>query len=527
MAKRRNKAKPEIPEFFKNPGKLLKRFEFAQKRKRLWEDQMEQCYAYALPHREHFNGETRGGRKNVHIYDSTAVDAVQRFKSRLEANLTPPWRRWAKFTPGTNTKKEDREAKQLNEQLDEATEITFNYLNHSNFDVEISESYSDLAVSTGAIRCEYEVKEGDLKLIFTAAPLGELVLEEGPNGTIETVWRQVKIPLRNAERTWKGAKLPKILQDLIDKGKGDEEHIFVEGVIYDPETDRYYGVAIEKDKKLLIWQEIYEIGPWIVFRWAVKPGEIYGRGPVMAVLPAILTANKVVEFTLRNAALAVAGVYTSTDSEVINPFTAQITPSMVIPVRSNDSTNPTLRPLDRVGDFNVSELVLDNLREEIRRGLLNSLRKADGPVKSATEIAIDHIELVQDIGSAFGRLQTECMAKLFKRVTHILVKEGKLPDIRIDGKDVDLVYTSPLARAQDKEDVLMVQQTLESVGALGMEVAAMSIKIEDIPGYIAKKTGFPAELLREEGEKEILKDKVQEALAQMIAAQQAQQGAQA
>jgi hypothetical protein len=501
---------------------LIKRFESAAQRKALWNDHFEQCYAYALPHREHFNGEVRGAKKNTHIYDSTAVDAVQRFKSRLQANVCPPWRQWTKYTPGSNTPKKERENTKLIEAMDDATDIFFDHMNHSNFDVEVNEAFGDLAVSTGALLSEYEVREGKLRLIFTACPLGELVLEEGPNGIIETVWRQRKIPLRNVERTWKGAKLEGKLAKQAES-KPDEEKVFVEGVVYDPEADHYFGVAIEKGSKAIVWRGDYKVSPWIVFRWAVKPGEIYGRGPVMFALPDILTANKVVEYVLRNAAMAISGVYTSTDAEVVNPYTARFAPSMIIPVRSNDNQNPTLRPLERSGDFNVAQLVLDELRENIKRALYNNLRTAEGPVKSATEIALDHMELVQDTGSAFGRLQTELIARLVRRVSHILAKEGKLPEMLIDGEDVDLQHTSPLAQAQDQADIITVQQTLETVMPLGMEAVGVSLRVEDIPGYVAKKAGFPGELQREEGEQQTMKEQIRDLVVQQIAAQQAAQ----
>ncbi len=50
-------------------------------------------------------------------------------------------------------------------------------------------------------------------------------------------------------------------------------------------------------------------------------GEIYGRGPVITALPDIKTLNKVKELVLKNASLAIAGVYTAADDGVLNPNT--------------------------------------------------------------------------------------------------------------------------------------------------------------------------------------------------------------
>jgi hypothetical protein len=245
----------------------------------------------------------------------------------------------------------------------------------------------------------------------------------------------------------------------------------------------------------------------------------------MQVLPAIKTVNKVSEFSLRNAALAISGIYTVTDDGVINPYNINLEPGTAIPVGSNDSSNPTLRPLERAGDFNVSELVMEDLRESINKCLFaDPYGGMDSPTKTATEMSMRGQELVMDAGSAFSRLQTEFIEKIIKRSVYILKKNGKVGDFKVDGREVTIKHTSPLARAQDQEDMMAIQQYMEMSMALGPEVFALGTKMEDLPAYIGKKLGIDQELLRSTEERAEIQAQAEEAMQQQQAQAQEMQG---
>lgn len=252
----------------------------------------------------------------------------------------------------------------------------------------------------------------------------------------------------------------------------------------------------------------------------VVPGETLGRGRVMQLLPDIKTLNKINEFTLRNAALSISGVYTAQDDGVINPYTITLEPVAVIPVGSNDNSNPTLRPLDRSGDFNVGELIASEYRERINKGLFaEPYGGMESPTKTATEMSLRGQELVMSAGSAFSRLQTEFIEKVIRRVVHILSKEGKIEPVKVDGSWVTIKHTSPLARAQDQEDLLAMQQFMEMGGALGPEMFGLGAKLEDIVAWTGQKLGIEQKLLRTEAERA----QMQEQAADIMNAQQAQQ----
>ena len=478
---------------------LVKRFQAAKKQRSSWQTHLRECYEYALPQRNPMPPFAGGQNKNEHIYDSTAVIGTQKFASRLQATLIPPWREWSMLVPGSEIPKDEHE--KIQPVLDDITKIIFDHINHSNFATQAHESFLDLAVSTGVLALE-ENDTADSALEFHSAPLAEIYPEAGPRGTIETVWREHKVPARHIDRLWPGAELSETMKKKASE-RPDEKCSLIEGTIYLPKRGYWHQCVFEEASKEYIFGQDYDVSPWIVFREYVVPGETLGRGRIMQVLPDIKTANKVVEYVLKNAALAISGVYTAADDGVINPYNIRLTPGAIIPVGSNDNSNPTLRPLDRSGDIQFSALVLDDLRKRINKALFaEPFGEVDSPVRSATEMAIRNQELVQDSGSAFGRMQTEFVEKIIKRAVSILKRAGKIPDIRVDGKEVTIKHTSPLARAQDQDDLVAVNQYLQTVGQLGPEVLGLGTKLEEFPAYIGKKLGLEADLLRTKVERE-------------------------
>ena len=475
----------------------------------MWVPILQRAYSVAVPNRDTFFHQSPGTNKTAEIYDSTAVIGVPKFASRLQTTLVPPWRNWSTLTPGAEIP--DQEKEEAAKQLSEMTKILFRHINHSNFSTQSHETFQDIAVSTGILMLQEGHDEQLLE--FNAIPTSNIVLEEGPNGQLENYWRNIDIAVRNIKRQWPDAKLNTELTKKLDDEKARAK--LIDGVIFDPGRQVFDYVVIELASKFLMVHRVLDRNIYIGARWSVMPGEVYGRGPVINVLPDILTANKVVEFELRNAALAISGIYTATDDGVINPYTIQLVPNTVIPVASNDERNPSLKPLARSGDFNIGQLVLKDLRERIGFALFLTKERigdVEGPTKSATEIAIRNQDLADDIGASFGRLQTEFVERVVKTAVGILQDRGKLPQFTVDGREVTLKHESPLARAQDLEEILSITRTLEILSALGPELVHLSVKTEDLGQAVGQRMGFPPELLRTEQEKQVVLEQAAEAL---------------
>jgi hypothetical protein len=509
---------------------LWKRYSTALKRRdSSWYSHFYECYRYTVPQREALFEYTKGQKKNTHLHDNTAMQAVQIYANRVQQTVVPPGQKWITVVPGGMVDEEamvDYFGEQITiaEALDRLADTVFSYIHRSNFDQRVNEACVDLAISTGAMTCDYDAENDEL--IFDSIPLSNIVLASNGRGEVADVWRKSKIPLRGIDRIWPNARIPQKYMDRMEANP-DEEIDILEGVCEENGEYCLY-VMIESDKEVIYEEEFGVSSPWIVFRSQVVSGEVYGRGPVMSVLPDIKTLNVMGEYSLKSAALSVLGVWTATDDGIFNPYTFRIAPGIAIPVSSNSNDNPTLKPLATGANVQFHELEYERRRDNVNRALFaKPIGDITDPTKTATEISIRRQIDLQEAGATFGRLSVELAGATFRRAFDVLKMAGKIPDVTIDGENVRLKYLNNMARAAEYEDAQLAMQAMTMALNSGVppEQVMLDLKVENFAGYIARKLGTDPELIRTEAEKELIKQQQQQA-AQAAAMMQAQQQAQ-
>lgn len=497
----------ELPKELGSLRDLQRREASAFTKNGMWHSVLDDCYEYFLPNRNLFDENMPGQSKMDRIFDSTALEAIQQGASKLQENIAPIWSRWATFAPSEKIIKElesgqfDVTEDDIRTNLEEQAEVIFDYINRSNFATQFYEHSLDLLVGTGTLRID-EDDNDDMPIIFSAIPQKGIAFEEGPHGNVETHWRRFTVKARNLERKWRGFKPSDAMKETIEQ-KPDADVELCEGVVYMPKAKTYYGCVWVKGEAQISWmQDFGTSSPWVTGRYSKVSGEIRGRGPALQALPDVRSLNKAKEFVLQKAAIDLAGMYTATDDGVTNPYNLVISPGIVIPVGSNNSSNPSIQRLDTGSNLQLAQFQINDMQIAIKRALFNDLRDPSGAVRSATEVAIESRELAKRIGSAFGRLQTEVLVPIIKRVAAILTRRGIISPIQLDGRDVDIKFMSPLARAQDGEDILSVQQAVSFVmQTAGPDASKAAFKIEDFGTWVAGKTGMPGELVRSQSEK--------------------------
>jgi len=500
---------------------ICRRYRKAVARRDAWAYLYREAYDFSVPNRQTFDTVSEGAERGAELFDSTAETSVQEFASRLQATICPPWREWSTLAPGPGLAKPERDDPKIAAFLKEQTAVFHGFINHSNFAQKSHESFIDLAVGMGALRCD--LNESFDGLQFDSIPISRLAIEESPFGMVETTFEDKRLSVRSLQRLYRGElQLP---AEWTRKGQEEAEKCFVQAVIYEPKAKAYHLVIFsETPRALLYYAALGSTNPVLVFRWSVVPGEISGRGPVLSALPDIRTLNKVMEFVLRGAALTLSPPLTGVADGTLNPYTAMIAPDTVIPVASNDNSNPSLRPLLSEIRPELGQFILEDMRKAVRQKLLADPRRREGPIQSATEVLVEDREFVQQTGAAFGRIQAELIERLVNRVVDLLQRIGRMARLKVDGMEVQLKHTSPLARAQDNEELMALQNGvgLAQVAA-GQEAFALAVKVEEIPGYVFRKAGLPADLVRTADERE---EKLQQIQQQMAIANAQAAGAQ-
>lgn len=488
---------------------ILKRHDIALRKKDDFRSLYEDCYEFALPQRNMYDGYYDGGvggqKKMARIFDSTAISSTQRFANRLQSGIFPPQRKWCRLDPGTDIPDDRRDEAQA--ALDVYADKMFAVIRQSNFDIAIGEFLLDLSVGTAAML----VQPGDdvSPINFIPVPQFLVAFEEGANGQVDNVYRRMRIKAESIQQQWRDATIEGQLAQLVsDKPTEDVE--LVEATVFDPKQGDYCYHVIHKQSKSEIVYRRMKTTPWIVSRFMKVAGEIYGRGPLITALPDIKTLNKTLELLLKNASLAIAGVYTAADDGVLNPATIKIVPGAIIPVgRNGGPQGASLQPLPRAGDFNVSQIVINDLRMNIKRILLDeSLPPDNMSARSATEIVERTKELAQNLGSAFGRLINETMIPIVSKILAIMDDRGiiDLP-LKINGLEIKVSPVAPLAMAQNMEDVNNILQFAQIAQGAGPE-AQMTLNVGKMMDYIADKLGIPAAVRVGEAEREMMKEQL-------------------
>lgn len=470
------------------------RLQHGLKRRRSWESLWRECYAHALPQRgTGFGSEFGPGRATTErLFDGTALDATDQLAASLLAELTPPWSEWFSLVPGRAVSPLERGL--FAETLDEVTRTVQSHLDRSNFAVEIHQAFLDLVTIGNAVLLLEEAPIGEMSALrFTAVPMAEMVFEGGADGQISGHFRRTMLS-RNALR----ARFPLVEPPARNGAPGHEEPGFpvVEAVL--PVRSGFaYLALLEVDGRppQLLADGLFETSPFISFRWLKAASELYGRSPVMSALPDIKTVNKVVELVLKNASIAVTGIWQADDDGVLNPANIKLVPGSIIPKAVGSSG---LTPLQAPGRFDVSTLMLDELRARIRRTLLvDRLGPVSGSRMTATEILERSQETARLLGATYGRLQTELLTPLLVRTVAILRRRGEIPDLPLDGQVMDLAYRSPLAQVQAQRDVQNTLLWLESTAKLGPE-AMQAVDLPATAQWLGHRLGVPSQLIRDD-----------------------------
>lgn len=456
---------------------ILKRFARAEAKRRLWDGLLQETYDLALPHHEPTQTEvTPGTARDREIFDGTAVRALDWRRAKLHGDLFPPFRHWTTFSPNGQDPGSlgDDEQRVWKAWADPAEDTFHKAVDRSNFHLEMPLALGDALISTGALLIQAGTPDDPLR--FEAVPIGQVVPEESPDGTIRTVFRVFNVPGRDIAERWSDAKIPDDKQQRI-KDDPDGEFRIVEATVWDTKKRRFDYTVILCDGEHRIVERQHATSPWVVFRMDKATGETMGRGPVMKVRPDVATANKTKELILKNASIAASGIWQAEDDGVLNPANIKLVPGAIIPKASGSEG---LKPLEAPGRFDVSQVVLRDLQQNIDAGIKGpQLPPMDEGGRTAYEIGERRADQIAVDLPMSLRLLTECQFPIVRRCLAILMSPAMagspyyIKPLTLGEQAVDPVPTNPLAAMQDLADA---QQQMQAY-AMAMQVDPETVSL--------------------------------------------------
>lgn len=510
-------------EYMTDSGDLCWRADEAWKRRDLWRSCLQEAYELANPYRNPYLTDS-AGRKNTSppmnsLFESTMLVSNFNATNKLLLDVAPPEQSWASIEVGpvleNRLKRMGEEGaailQELKKQLGGINDIISVIFRSESFINSLWEVLHDVRTAGLGVFLILDDAGNDLEpALFQCVAQDEVAVEDGPDGRDIGVYRKKTIRLSFIKKLWTDAVIPDDLAKMKGDGKKDPEVELVEATYKEGKAWKYRVMWRKGGKGAAqdVVMRDYATDPFVPFHWSKIPGCEYGPGPVLLMLPDGRTVNKVMEYVLKNAALALAGMYMVRDDGVINPDNIQIMAGGLIPVASTGGTmGASIQPLATSREFTVGQIVLDDLRSIIRKGLGdNALPDPASGVRSPTEIIERVREFTQLNGGASGRM-VSAMSRVVRVVVEILGRRGFIPPVKIDNFELKVQINSPLARAQQFAEVETVVRWIEMCKGIGTpEMTMLVAELEEILIWIAGALGVPSYLVRSETERKAMKE---------------------
>lgn len=476
---------------------LRKRYNSAKYVADVWIPIMQAAFFYAVPFRNRFylpGKEFQGTIQNTRVYDTTAVEGVTIFVSKLHDTMTPPQVQWG-YLEVDDAMVDDPSDENNLALLEEAQLILdaymrrlFTFIHASNFDVVINECYYDLSIGTSALVINQHTD--DQPFLCTSIPMDKLAIEEAVNGNIESwfrTWQNLKIC--ELHTRWPGIIMTDNLLQMLAADPDAMIRNVYEGVAFFVNQPRQYCYAVWADNDLLYTQWL-ESNPGIVWRFKKTNNETWGRGPVMEALPTIISLNEMARVELASANLNTFRPYMGFSDAVFNPHTFRLEPFTIIPIAPIGSNGQVpLIPLPNSADPNFAQMTMADLRMQIKSLLFAEQPQDSRSVQPQTtyELSIKQQSLAEKIGPLFSRMQQEFLWPVIKRFAYILHSMGKLPYPNVGGVPIVFKYKSPLAKAKGRADVEAFTQYVQLMqGIMGPDATQLYINPKTTPYMLAE-----------------------------------------
>ena len=440
-----------------------------------WENLWQDCGEYVNPNRGDFStiryrADTARYDK---IYDTTAPLANENLASGLQGFLTSPSQRWFSLLTFDDNLNEEYAVK---EWLNLATNILYDRvfnIPESNFNSQAHELYLDLGSFGTAVMMVQDTPGSGIS--FRTFHLADCYIQENDKGFVDTLYRKYKRTGRQLIERF-GEAVPEKIVKISQKDPFREFE-----VIHAVEPSETYGEPLKKptkkafkscyillEEKTLLEEGGYDEFPYMVPRWSKVAGEIYGRSPSMTSLPDIKMVNAMMKTIIKSAQKL-------TDPPLLVPDDGFILPVRTVPGGLNfyrSGTQDRIEPLETRGRPDIGFDLLQNRREHIRAAFhvdwMQLPDQKNNPNMTATEVVARQEEKMRLMGPMIGRLQVEFLGPLINRVFSIMMRKKMIPNppAIIQGEDMKIVYTSPLARAQKSSQLMTITRLFESMAPL-------------------------------------------------------------
>lgn len=488
---------------------IVKTFNGVRALRTTFDDEWQSIADFILGRRDFVTTRFPGERRMHLIYDTTAMLSGQLLGAGLHSLLTNTATQWFSMEPEDKRLLENREAALWFEGANETMQAAFQRP-EANFSAQMHEAYTDISFfGNGGVYMPADTRGG---LLFSAAPIGEIFLQEGPAGRVDTIYRLVRMTAKKAVETWGDRAGEQALKDM--ESNNQENRIEYLHVVR-PRKDRdlrafgfrsmqLESLYIEMKSKQLVDEGGFRDQPYAFARWSVDPGETYGRGPGQTALPNAMMLNEIRKTIIKNAQKATDPPMLVEDDGVLTQINT--TPGSINVVRSIGSKQPPIQYLQNQSRMDLSTALIDQVQADVRGAfhfeLLKLIQNRGLTPMTATQVLEIADTTQRLLAPILGRLQVELLEPIIERMFGVLARQGMFPPAPLalqQDQRIAVEYVSPVARAQRQGNVAAIDRTM----ARAANVAQVAPEALDVIDWdesmraIAEGEGVPPSTMRD------------------------------
>lgn len=417
-----------------------------------------------------------GLKKTDRQVDATGMVAVNKFAAICDSMITPFSSEWHGL-----------EATNPNVQKDRGVRLYFEKASHllhelryrptSGFRRQNQGVFQLIGTfGNGPMFCDqlYDMHDRPVRgFRYRALPLGEIYVQENHQGQIDAFVRAFRMTARQAIQMFGVDRVPEQLKSAADQ-KSEMPYMFLHCVYpntdYEPGKLDYRGkpwvshyVSVEGRK--LVMEGGYYSFPLAFARYGTQaPGEVYARGPVQSILPALKTLNAEKATFLKAGHRAADPVLLTADDGVAD---FSLVPGALNKGSVNGDGKPLVVPLEP-GNIQVTKEMMDEERSLIGEVTLINIFQSlvENPNMTATQV----VELINQKGvflaPTVAGMADEYIGPLVERELDLAAQMNLLPPmpplLREARGEYKIVHTSPLFKAARAGEASGFLRTIES-----------------------------------------------------------------
>ena len=481
----------------------VKRFDYLKSRRDNWDTHYQELADYMLPRKADIvKKRSRGEKRMELIYDGTALQSIDLMAAFLHGMLTSGASPWFHLDVKDEMINRDDDVR---EWLQDTSMRMMQAFQRSNFETEVHEAYVDLVVfGTACMFCEMDRKN----LRFSTRHISEYYVQEDQYGMVNTVYRLYKMTANQAVDRFGLERVGDFIRKKHEKN-GDEEVEILHAVM--PRTNRdvtspdnlnmpFMSVYVCKATGMEISQGGFEELPYVVPRFLKATGEVMGRSPAMTALPDVKMLNLMSKTIIQAAQKQIDPPLLVPDDGFLLPIRTQ--PGGLNFFRSG--SRDTITPLNTGANIPIGLNMEEQRRAAIRQAFyVDQILTAGSPQMTATEVIQRQEERMRVIGPVLGRLMNEMLRPLIDRVFALMLRNDLLapaPEI-LQGRDIDIEYVSPLARAQKSSSLNNTMRALEILLPLAQSLPVGDhLDPDGLVRHVTDSLGVPKSTLRTQRE---------------------------